>query len=124
MVLVDAVRPFAEQLIRDRLSPLAAGRRALHSLQQAADMAQSLPRRLDDLWDQLEEGQVTLGVDVRRLEVIIGKLNSMVNRIAFSVVVAALIVGSALILLGGRTPGGSPSSAWVYRWRRSPSWGP
>lgn len=101
-VLVDAVRPFAEQLVHERLSPLIAGRRALRTLRQAADLAQAFPRRLDDLWDQLENGQITLGVDLRRLEIIIGKLNSMMNRIAFSVVVAALIVGSALILLGGK----------------------
>jgi ubiquinone biosynthesis protein len=33
--------------------------------------------------------------------VVIARLNSMVNRVAFSVVVAALIIGSALILHGG-----------------------
>jgi ubiquinone biosynthesis protein len=100
--LVDAVRPFAMRLVRERLQPVVAGRRALRTLRQAADFAQAFPRRLDDLWDQLEAGDVTLGVEVRRLELIINKLNSMVNRISYSVVVAALIVGSALILLGGR----------------------
>jgi ubiquinone biosynthesis protein len=84
------------------MSPIVAGRRALRSLRQAADLAQAFPRRLDDLWDQLEEGEITFGVDIRRLEVIIHKLNSMINRVAFSVVVAALIIGSALILHGGK----------------------
>jgi ubiquinone biosynthesis protein len=101
-VVVDAAQPFAEQLVRERLSPLMAGRRALRSLRQAADLAQALPRRVDDLWDQLEEGEITLGVDLRRLELIITKLNSMINRLAFAVLVAALIMGSALILNGGK----------------------
>ncbi len=101
-VVVDAARPFAEQLVRERLSPLVAGRRAIRSLRQAADLAQALPRRVDDLWDQLEEGDITFGVDLRHLEMIINKVNSMVNRLAFSVLVASLIVGSALILLGGK----------------------
>jgi ubiquinone biosynthesis protein len=101
-VVVDAVQPFAEQLVRERLSPLLTGKRALRSLRQAADLAQALPRRVDDLWDQLEEGEITLGVDLRRLELIITKLNSMVNRLAFAVLVAALIMGSALILNGGK----------------------
>jgi ubiquinone biosynthesis protein len=101
-VIVEAARPFAEQLVRERMSPLVAGRRAMRSLRQAAELAQALPRRVDDLWDQLEEGEITLGVDLRRLETIILKLNSMVNRLAFSVLVAALIVGSSLILLGGK----------------------
>ncbi|MFC2031146.1 ABC1 kinase family protein [Chloroflexota bacterium] len=100
-VLVEAVRPFAVRLVRERLSPVRAGRSAIRTLRQAADLAQAFPRRLDDLWDQLEAGELTFGVEVRRLEVIINKLNSMVNRVAFSVVVAALIIGSGLILLGG-----------------------
>jgi ubiquinone biosynthesis protein len=101
-VVVDAARPFAEQLVRERLSPLVAGRRAMRSMRQAADLAQALPRRVEDLWDQLEDGDITLGVDLRRLEMIIVKVNSMVNRLAFSVLVAALIVGSALILHAGK----------------------
>jgi ubiquinone biosynthesis protein len=100
--LVDAVRPFAIRLVRERLSPVVAGRRALRTLRQAADLAQAFPRRLDDLWDQLEAGDITVGVEVRRLETVIQKLNSMINRVVFGVVVAALIVGSALILLGGQ----------------------
>jgi ubiquinone biosynthesis protein len=101
-VLIDAVRPFAVRLVRERLSPVVAGRRALHTLRQAADLAQAFPRRLDDLWDQLEEGDISFGIELRRLELIITKVNSMVNRLAFSVLVAALIVGSALILNGGK----------------------
>jgi ubiquinone biosynthesis protein len=101
-VLVDAVRPFAARLVRERMSPLMAGRRALRSARQAADLAQAFPRRLDDLWNQLEEGELTFGVDVRRLDMVVNKVNNMINRVAFSVVVAALIVGSALILHGGK----------------------
>jgi ubiquinone biosynthesis protein len=101
-VLADAVRPFATQLVRDRLSPLVAGRRALRTLRQATDLAQDLPRRVDDLWDQLEQGDLTLGIDVRRMLDVVGHAQGMVNRIAFSIVVAALIVGSALMLLGGQ----------------------
>lgn len=101
-VLVDAARPFAVHLARARISPLTAGRRAYRTLRQATDMVEDWPRRLDDLWDQLEQGDLTLGVDVRRLPKVVAQLHSMVNRIAFSIVVAALIVGSSLMLLGGK----------------------
>lgn len=90
------------QLARARMSPLVAGRRAFRAVRQAADMMQDLPRRLDDLWDQLEQGDLTVGIDVRSLPRVVGQLHSMVNRIAFSIVVAALIVGSSLMLLGGK----------------------
>ncbi|HSJ59471.1 MAG TPA: AarF/ABC1/UbiB kinase family protein [Anaerolineae bacterium] len=102
IMIVDALRPFAARLVQERLSPVMAGRRALRAVRQAADFAQVFPRRLDDLWDQLEAGDLTFGVEVRRLSLIIGKLNGMVNRITYSIIVAALIIGSSLILHGGR----------------------
>ncbi len=101
-VLVDVVRPFAVQLVRRQFLPIVAGRRALRAARQATDLIGSFPRRVDDLWDQLEAGELTFGVDLRRLELILHRVNSMINRIAFSVLVAALIIGSSLILLGGK----------------------
>ena len=101
-VLVEVVRPFAVHLVRRRLLPIVAGRRALRAVRQAADLAQTFPRRLDELWDRLEDGDLTFGVELRRLDLILSKVNSMVNRISFSVLVAALIIGSSLILLGGK----------------------
>ena len=66
--LVEALRPFALRLVRERLSPLMTGRRAMRTLRQAAELAQAFPRRVDDLWDQLEEGEITFGIEVRRLD--------------------------------------------------------
>lgn len=101
-VLANAVQPFAQRLIRDEMSPVTTGRRVLRAVRQATDLAQAFPRRMDDFLDQLEAGEFTLGIDLRRLNAIIAKLDSMINRLAFAVVVAALIIGSALILHSGK----------------------
>ncbi|RPI56858.1 MAG: hypothetical protein EHM56_04125 [Chloroflexi bacterium] len=106
LVLVEALRPFAVKLVRSRLSPIVAGRRAMRAVRLAADLVQDFPRRVDTLWDQLEAGDISFGIDLRHLSVMISKVNSMVNRLVFAILVAALIVGSSLILLGGR-------EAWV-----------
>jgi ubiquinone biosynthesis protein len=106
LVLVEVLRPFAVRLVRARLSPIVAGRRALRAARQAADLVQDFPRRVDNLWDQLEAGDVSFGIELRHLSVMLTKLNSMVNRLAYAILVASLIIGSSLILLGGR-------EAWV-----------
>jgi ubiquinone biosynthesis protein len=53
--------------------------------------------------DRLQVGEVTLGIDLRQLTQIIAKFDSMINRLAFSIVVAALILGSAVVIHGGAT---------------------
>jgi len=91
-VLADAVRPFAERLVRERLSPLAAGRQALRARPPGSRPGQAFPRRLDDCGIYWKRAIFTVGIDVRRLNVLISRLNSMVNRLAFAMLVAALIV--------------------------------
>ncbi len=101
LVLAEQARPFVRQLVRDRLSLKHLGGRAVRSLRDMEQLAQVLPRRLDTLSSQLEQGDMTLGVDLRRLQSVLAKLDRVANRLSFSILVAALIIGSGLIILGG-----------------------
>jgi len=100
-VLVEAARPFAARLAGERLSLQRTGEALVRTIRQAGQLAQAMPQRIDDLWDSLEQGQVTIGIDLRRLEMLIAKLDRVANRLAFSIIVAAIIIGSALVILGG-----------------------
>ncbi len=100
-VLVDKARPLVMQLISERLSLQHLGERAMRTVRDLDQLVQVLPRRLDTLSSQLEQGDMTLGIDIRRLQAVLAKLDRVANRLSFSILVAALIIGSALIILGG-----------------------
>ena len=99
--LITRLEPYVRRLVQDKLSIRHVGANALRSVSSLNMLIQRLPNRLDDLWDQLDEGNLTVGVSVRDLASIIRRLDRIANRLAFAVVVAALIVGSALILMAG-----------------------
>lgn len=99
--LVPTMEPFVRHLVSDKLSIKRIGADALRSFTSVNTLIQRFPNRLDDLWDQLDEGELTVGVSVRDLWMVIQRVDRIANRIAFAVIVAALIVGSALILMGG-----------------------
>lgn len=98
--LVEALEPYVRQIVQERLNIKRLGSSALRTFEALNNLAQRFPSRLDDLWDQLEDGDVTIGVAVRDLRMIIQRVDRIANRIAFALVVAALIIGSALILMG------------------------
>lgn len=100
-VLVEKARPFVMQLVSERLSLQHLGERAMRTLRDLDQLVQVLPQRLESLSGQLEQGDMTLGIDFRRLQTVLAKLDKVVNRLSFSILVAALIIGSALIILGG-----------------------
>ncbi len=99
--LVDAAQPFVAAIARERFSPAHLAKQGLRTLRQVERLAQDMPPRLSSITAQIEEGRLTVGLDVRRLERILAKLDVLANRLAFSIVVAALIVGSALVIMGG-----------------------
>jgi len=98
---VTKLEPFVRRLVQDKLSIRRIGTNALRSVSSINTLIQRFPNRLEDLWDQLDEGNLTVGISVRDLATIIRRVDRIANRLAFAVVVAALIIGSALILRAG-----------------------
>jgi ubiquinone biosynthesis protein len=74
---------------------------AVRTVTSLSTLAQRLPNRLDDLWDQIDEGNLSIGVSVRDLAYILGKVDKIINRVVFALIVVGLIIGSALILMVG-----------------------
>ena len=99
--LIEAFEPFVRQMVREKLNVTRIGVSAMRSVEALNTLIQRFPNRLDDLWDQLDSGDLTVGVSVRDLKMIIQRVDRIANRLAFALVVAALIIGSALILMGG-----------------------
>jgi ubiquinone biosynthesis protein len=96
--IVESLEPYIRKLIADKMSIRRLGLSAVRTVTSLSTLAQRLPNRLDDLWDQIDEGNLSIGVSVRELNYIIGKVDRIVNRIVFALIVVGLVIGSALIL--------------------------
>lgn len=101
VVLAKRLEPFIIRLLRERVSPKRLGLDAVKTIDDLRAALQVLPRRMDLLSDQLARGEMTVGVDLRRMDQMLRRAEAIGNRISFSVVIAAIIMGSSLILLGG-----------------------
>jgi len=95
------VEPFARRLVRQRFSMKRVIEEATHTWRDAESLIHVLPRRVESITDQLDRGALTVGFDLRNLPITIRKLDAMANRLSFSIIVAALVVGSALALTAG-----------------------
>jgi ubiquinone biosynthesis protein len=95
-------RPFAQRLVRDRFAPARLARGLWVNVRQWERLSRRVPGRLDALLRQLETGELSLRFEVRYLEVLADKLDRIVNRLAFSVIVAAMIIGSAVMIAQGK----------------------
>ena len=88
-------------MVRDRLSPSRVGGDILRSLRDTNALTQSLPRRFDVILDKVEHGDMHLNLSLTELRNFVTKLDVVANRLAFGLIVSALIVGSAILIQSG-----------------------
>lgn len=100
----EVAQPFAHEMIRRRLSPARLLVDLLNDARDAHWLLRSAPKGLASLLDSLQSGRLTVRFEPTRLDKPISHLHQMINRLSFSIVVAAIILGSSLILQAGVGP--------------------
>lgn len=86
-------RPYVERFWLEKRSPARVGKRVADGLAEVGELGLALPRHLRRLLVQLERGELGSRVQLLGTEPILAKLQGMVNRVAASILVGALIIG-------------------------------
>ncbi|HLN81424.1 MAG TPA: AarF/ABC1/UbiB kinase family protein, partial [Thermoanaerobaculia bacterium] len=93
-----SVRKNAAELLQRRMRKSASPANLYASLLEAKDFVQKLPARINKVLDILANNQLRLNVDAVDERLLIDGLHKIANRIALGVILAALIVGAALLM--------------------------
>ncbi|NTV51759.1 MAG: hypothetical protein HGA76_01915 [Candidatus Firestonebacteria bacterium] len=102
--LVEAVRPVAERIFRKRYDPRVMLKNFWRRLQGLERFSVNLPGQLHDLMQKLLQGHLKIEFQHEGLETLTHNLDRASNRLSFSMIVAALIIGSSLLLTANRGP--------------------
>ncbi len=100
-------KPFADRVVADRLRPEAVFGRATNSWRRAVRLIDAIPDTADRVLRRLAHGEATINIRPTGYRVLLDELHELVNRLAFALVVAALVIGFSTLL--GQT--GVPSWA-------------
>ncbi len=96
--LVSQVEPFAKRLIRNRFKADDLKKDALYAAVELRSILKNLPEDTKDILKVLKSGTTQIDFEQRGLQRLFKNLGIITNRISFSIICAALIIGSALIL--------------------------
>lgn len=107
------VRAEGRAMLRDRLRPLRVGEDVWRFARTLQRYALLLPRQVSHVLARTQMGGLKLRVSHENLERPLHRLDLMVNRIVFAIVVSA-IIGSSTNLLLGRTVSGSLGEYLTY----------
>jgi ubiquinone biosynthesis protein len=95
--LFEVARPYARQLISERLSPRRLALRTRRELQELGEIALEVPRQVHDVLNELRDGEMEIRISNPGIDDLAHHMDVSVNRIAVALVILGGLVGSSLI---------------------------
>lgn len=105
---VAQVRPFTEDVVREQYRPSTYGRQFARIGRRFMRLAGDLPLSVDRTLRRASEGEFRVAVRLSDYEGFVGRVEELVDRLAFAVLVAAFVVGFSRLLENDRL------ATWVH----------
>jgi ubiquinone biosynthesis protein len=93
----EVARPYARQLIADRLSPRRLAHRTRHEMQELGEIALEVPRQVHDVLNELRDGEFSMRITNPGVDDLAHHIDVSMNRIAVALVILGGLIGSSLI---------------------------
>lgn len=100
--LVSVARPYMERLIRQRYGYRAIRQRIQKTAAAYAQLAERFPADLKQVIDSLNRERLTINLEHHRLDRLTETIEHASRNIAWALVIAALFVGSSILVLANR----------------------
>jgi predicted unusual protein kinase regulating ubiquinone biosynthesis (AarF/ABC1/UbiB family) len=102
---LDTIREFGNQIAMARAQRDMSPRRIYQIAMESSDLLAALPHRIDQITTRLANNDLSTKVDVPQLPSLIVALQKVANRVFSGLVLAGLLVASAMLLPYWRTLG-------------------
>lgn len=102
--ILTVAEPFARRLLAQRYDPRRLVAAGFDTSQQYLSLLGRLPRQLHTVLSQAENGELEIRFKHMGLDRLITRLDIASNRLAFSIITAALVVGSSMIVQTNKGP--------------------
>ncbi|GAB4547235.1 MAG: AarF/ABC1/UbiB kinase family protein [Thermodesulfovibrionia bacterium] len=99
--LFSVAEPYASRLARRRMSPLRLLEEARKDFSEIKELAQTMPRQLNIFLRRALREELSFKVNPIGMDRLIRDIDRSSNRLAFSVIVASIIIGSTMLIQSG-----------------------
>ncbi|SNB46332.1 2-polyprenylphenol 6-hydroxylase [Geobacter sp. DSM 9736] len=102
--MIEHLRPFVDRAYKERMSPQYMAKEAGNHLLSYLQLAKNLPRDIKEFVNRINRNKFKIDLEHRGLDRFINELDKSANRLSSSLIIAALIVGSSLIMQTDKGP--------------------
>lgn len=102
--IIEYLKPFVMKLIRQKMSPVGFLKEMYLPLLDFGSLIQEFPGDLRDIITKLKQGTLKVDIEHMGLHELKQTLEKVSNRISLSIITAAMLIGSSLIVLANVPP--------------------
>ena len=96
--MLEHLEPFASKLIHEQFSPLHVAQTAFQTAHDFFYLLRDLPSESRDILQLVKSGKAHIEFEHRGLDPMLKKFDQVTNRLVFGIVLAALVVGSSIVV--------------------------
>lgn len=100
----ELVEPYVKKMIEERVSATYILKETARTIWDFARLVKALPRRVNNILVKAEKGTMKFELEHRGFEALVEELDVTSNRVSFSLIISALIVGSSIIITTEMSP--------------------
>ena len=98
--ILEFSQPYISQFLVQNFGSKRWERQLADSVEDFTELARDMPLQLHRILQKLQRGSLKFELEHLSLEAVIKAFDRVINRVAFSLIIASLIVGSSIILQG------------------------
>lgn len=102
--VVAETEPYIEKLAMEQWKPKVLWRNFRRSLSHLYNLQKQLPARIGKIVEKVDHGDLSIQFEHKNLEGMRSTLENVANRVTFGVIIAAMIIGSSMIITTGVKP--------------------
>jgi ubiquinone biosynthesis protein len=100
----ESAKPYVADLVRRRRNPFRTFITAKKDMAELIDVVALLPKQLRAAFRKITRGEMRINIHIEELSHLIRDIDRSSNRLAFSVITAAIIIASSIIIHSGQGP--------------------
>ena len=102
--MIEHIKPFLEKSLQEKASPVHLAKEMGEHLFSVVHLLKNLPKDLRELLTRINRNKFKIDLEHRGLDRFIQELDKSINRLSSSLIIAALIVGSSIIMQTDKGP--------------------
>ncbi|WP_294676657.1 AarF/UbiB family protein [uncultured Fluviicola sp.] len=97
--MLEIARPYLRSAISKKLNPFTLGMKVLNGLYEMANYMEEFPNDLKNAVRKINSGKINVNLNHQGIDPLVHTFNRVTKQLAASLVIAALLVGSALFII-------------------------